>query len=226
MYSVQIKNQAIQFRKKGKSIYDIAKILGLKPTTISNWCRNILLTKKLRNKIDQQGKLKARTAMLIYTEKLRKQRLERVQTNKKAGAEIVKNLSSRDLLMIGLGLYWGEGYKYENSELGFTNSNLNIIKFYIRWLGLFKVSKGDLIFRFTINNIFRSQERVIKQFWIRNLEVKENQFSATTFIKTNLKKADVSNSKAYSGVLRVKVRKGANLRDKIMGALEYISSCT
>jgi hypothetical protein len=225
MYSIQLKNRAVTLRKSGKSIHDIADILNLKPTTISNWCKNILLTKELRNKIDQQGKLKARAAMLIYTEKQRRLRLQRVQSNKAEGAMIVGSASDRDILMIGLGLYWGEGYKYENSELGFTNSNLSIINFYIRWLRLFNVRKDILIFRLTINEVFRAQERRIKQFWIRSLKVKENQFSATTFIKTNLKKADVSKPNTYLGILRVKVRKGTNLRDKIIGALEHISSC-
>lgn len=223
MYSIQIKNRAVRFRKEGKSIYEVARILNLKPTTISHWCKNIQLTKELRNKIDKQGKLKARTAMLVYTEKLRKERMQKVLANKKAGAEIVKSLSSRDFLMIGLGLYWGEGYKYENSELGFTNSNLNIIKFYIKWLNLFKVGKDDLIFRITVNEIFRPQAQMVKQFWVKNLKVKENQFSTTTFIKTNLKKADISNLDTYHGILRVKVRKGGNLRDKIIGAIEQIN---
>jgi hypothetical protein len=149
MHSIQIKNQAIKFRKNGKSIYDIAKTLNIQTSTVSGWCKDILLTQELRNKIDQNGKLKARSAMLVYTEKLREQRLERTRSNKESGAKTIGKLSDRDILMVGLGLYWGEGYKYENSELGFTNSNLNIIEFYIKWLGLFKITKEDLILRLT-----------------------------------------------------------------------------
>ncbi len=225
MYSIQIKNKAVQFRKQGRSIYEVARILNLNPTTVSHWCKSIQLTKELRNKIDKHGKLKARAAMLIYTEKLREQRLYRVRVNKKEGAKIVGNLSSRDFLMIGLGLYWGEGYKYENSELGFTNSNLDVIKFYIKWLSLFKVSKDNLIFRLTINNVFRVQEKIVKEFWIKNLKIKKEQFSVTTFTKTNLKKADVSNLISYHGILRIKVRQGGGIRDKVIGALEHINSC-
>ena len=225
MYSIQIKNKALNLRKSGKSIYDIAKLLHLKPTTVSYWCKDILLTKKLRNKIDRQGKLRARSAMLIYTERLRNERLQAALRNKEAGAGIVKNLSPKDFLMIGLGLYWGEGYKYDNSELGFTNSNLGIIKFYIQWLNLFKVTKENLIFRLTINEVFKDYVDKIKYFWIKVLGVNENQFSATTFIRTSLRKADVSNLKTYHGILRIKVRKGRELRDKIMGAIEHINSC-
>ncbi|MEK7147741.1 MAG: hypothetical protein AAB758_00415 [Patescibacteria group bacterium] len=226
MYSIQIKNKAINLRKSGESIYEIARVLNLKPTTVSNWCKNILLTKNLRNKISRQGKFKARAAMLVYTENLREQRLRNTKTNMQEGAKMLGKLSSRDILMIGIGLYWGEGYKYENSELGFTNSNPDMISFYIKWLTLFNVDKSNLIFRITINEVFKSHEKIVKKFWINKLKVRKSQFSATTFIKTGLKKADVSNLKNYHGILRVKVKKGRRLRDKIMGALQHINSCS
>ena len=226
MHSIQIKNKVLKLRKSGKSIYEIGKVLGLKTATVSTWCKNLLLTEEQRNKIHQNGRLKAREGMLVYTEKLRQQRLQRILLNKKAGARIIGRMSVRDLLMIGFGLYWGEGYKYENCELGFTKSNLNMIKFYIKWLNQFNVSKENLIFKLTINEVFRKHENIIKQTWIRALGINGSQFSATTFIRTNLKKADISNLKTYSGILRVKVRRGRELRNKIIGALEHINSCS
>ena len=95
----------------------------------------------------------------------------------------------------------------------------------MKWIKLIGVNKENLIFRLTINEVFRSKEKQIKQSWISGLKILENQFTATTFIKTNLKKADVSNLNTYFGILRVKVRKGSELRNKIMGALEHIISC-
>ena len=78
--------------------------------------------------------------------------------------------------------------------------------------------------RRTIKEVFRDYAPQIKNFWLKNLQIKGGQFSATTFIKTNLKKADISNLQTYKGILRVKVSKGKNLRDKIIGALDHIKS--
>jgi len=225
MYPVQIKNQALKLRKGGKSIYEIARVLKLNHTTVSTWCKDILLSQAIRNKIDKNGKLKAKSGMLLYTEKLREQRLAGIKSDMEAGVKMIGTLSERDILMIGIGLYWGEGYKYANSEFGFTNSNLYVIKFYIKWLSLLGVNKEDLICRLTVNNAFRDYSLSIQEFWIKNLGVKESQFSAITFIKTNLKKADVSNLKTYKGILRIKVRKGVRLKNKIMGVFEHIKSC-
>jgi len=224
MYAIQIKNRAKTLRKSGKGIYDIARILGLNPTTISYWCRDIELSESLIRKIKYIGMKKASAGMLLYTEKQRKSRIKRILGEKGEGAMSAGNLSQRDVFMLGLGLYWGDGYKESNAELGFTNSNIRVMQFYLRWLVLQGVMKKDLIFRLTINEIFRSQENRIKNLWIHNLKISSSQFSVTTFIKTKLKKAITTKRNTYAGVLRVKVRRGGTLKNKILGALEHIST--
>jgi len=225
MYDIQIKKQAKLFRKKGKSIYEIARIMDLRPTTISYWCKDIKLSDFLIRKISNEGKKKARMAMLVYTEKQRMERLHRQATEREIGRKWLGRLSRRDLTMVGLGLYWGEGYKGSNGELGFTNSNPDIIHFCLNWLAIFDISKKDLIFHLTINAIFTGQEKRLKRFWFTKLGVTENQFTKTTLIKSALKKADTSRRNTYRGILRVKVRRGNALKNRILGALEHISAC-
>ncbi|MEK7187097.1 MAG: hypothetical protein AAB690_02250 [Patescibacteria group bacterium] len=226
MYSIQIQNEARRLREKGKSIYDIARELDLRPTTVSYWCKNIKLTCSQIDKISENGKKKARQAMLLFTERQRKKRLKWQEAEREKGKKLIGNLSRRDITLVGLGLYWGEGYKGENGELGFTNSNPDIIEFFLLWLREFGVSKKDLIFRLTINEVFENQERKLKRFWVKKLGVKEEQFSKTTVIKTNLKKADISRKNTYKGILRVKVRRGNALKNRILGALKLISTCS
>jgi len=225
MYGIHIKKQAELFRKKGKSIYEIARTMNLRPTTVSYWCKDIKLSDFLIRKISNEGKKKARQAMLVYTEKQRRERLYRQATEREIGRKLLGRLSRRDLTMVGLGLYWGEGYKGSNSELGFTNSNPDIIRFFLNWLVIFSISKKDLIFRLTINDIFVNQEKRLKRFWFTKLGVRESQFTKTTLIKSTLKKADTSRGNIYKGVLRVKVRRGNALKNRILGALEHISAC-
>ena len=225
MYDIQIRKQAISLRKRGTSIYEIARIMDLRPTTISYWCKDIKLSDFLIHKISNEGKKKAHRAMLIYTEKQRAKRLHRQAVERRMGSKLLGRLTRRDLMMVGMGLYWGEGYKGNNGELGFTNSNSDIIQFYMNWLAILGVSKKNLIFRLTINNIFRNQERRLRWFWLIKLSVKEEQFTKTTIIKSVLKKVDFSKRDNYKGILRVKVRRGNALKNRILGALEHISAC-
>ena len=224
MYYPHTKEIAKEMRKNGASLGEISKKLRIAKSTLSLWCKDIILTESAIRKIKTKGKLKSVRGLLRYSEFKRKERLKRNALQRQEGATLLAAPSNRDILMVGLGLYWGEGYKYDHSELGFTNSNLKIIKFYIKWLRLFKISKDDLIFRLTINKVFEKYANEIKEFWAKELSVKENQFSKTTLIKTKLKKANLKNMESYKGILRVKVRKGTSLRNKILGAIEKISS--
>ncbi len=224
MHYPYIKETAKKMRKNGTSLDDIVKSLGVNKSTVSFWCKDIILSESAIRKIKTKGKIKSVKGLLRYSELKRKERIERNILQKQEGVDIFGLLSDRDVLMVGLGLYWGEGYKYENGEFGFTNSNPYMIRFYLKWLKLWKIEKGSLIFRLTINEFFRKHESDIKNFWVKFLGVKEEQFSKTTFIQTNLKKASNENIKNYKGILRVKVRRGTSLRNKILGAIEHVSN--
>jgi len=224
MYYPQIKETAKKMRENGISLGDISKKLHVTKSTLSYWFKNIILTESVILKIKTRGKAKSVRGLLRYAESKRKERMERFILQKRAGAVRLGALSDRDILMVGLGLYWGEGYKYENSELGFTNSNSQVILFYLKWLKLWSIEKDSLIFRLTLNEVFRREEESIKNFWIASLNVKKEQFSKTTYIQTNLKKASFKSMEKYKGTLRVKVRKGTSLRNNILGAIEHIST--
>lgn len=224
MHSPNIKHKVLEMRKNGTSLGEISDSLNLNKSTISYWCRDIELKESAIKKIKIKGKEKSVQALLRYSEVKRKERIQRTLIHKRSGVSLVGKLSERDLIMTGFGLYWGEGYKESNGELGFTNSNPKIISFYIKWLRLFKVDKGDLMFRLTINQIFQKNEKDIKDFWTNFPGVSSDQFSKTTFIKTKLKKGFVKDMSNYHGILRVKVRRGLSLKNKILGAIDHIST--
>ena len=49
--------------------------------------------------------------LLKYSERKKNSKNKNTFDQKQSGAKMVGKLSSRDVLMVGLGLYWGEGYK-------------------------------------------------------------------------------------------------------------------
>ncbi len=211
-------------RKNGTSLGEICATLKVNKSTVSYWCRDIELKESAIRKIKIKGKIKSVQGLLRYSEVKRTERIQRTLISKKSGAQLIGNMSERDLLMTGLGLYWGEGYKESNGELGFTNSSPKIIEFYLAWLQIMNVQKPDLIFRLTINQVFKSHERQIKNFWTSILKVKDTQFSKTTRIQSKLKKGFKKDMSNYHGILRVKVRRGLALKNKILGAIDHIST--
>ena len=154
MYYPHIKEKALEMRKSGASLGDISKKFNISKSTLSFWFKDIILIESVIRKIKTRGKIKSIQGLLRYSESKRKERIERRIFQKQKGAMALGKLSDRDILMVGLGLYWGEGYKYENGELGFTNSNPYMIRFYFKWLKLWNVQKDSLIFRLTLNEFF------------------------------------------------------------------------
>ena len=131
-------------------------------------------------------------------------------------------LTERDVYCIGLGLYWGEGYKKGSQELGFTNSDPKMIQFYIHWLErVFKINRAELILRVSINGIHKYRIKDVEKQWSQVTGIPLSQFTKSSLIKTDSKKV-YGNMETHLGTLRIKVRKGTTLRREILGSLEGI----
>jgi hypothetical protein len=133
-------------------------------------------------------------------------------------------VSQRDLFLLGLGLYWGEGYKGGNSELGFTNSDSDMVKIFLKWLRtIYEIHKSSLILRVSINDIHKDRIHIVTKYWANVTNVSISQFTKPSFTKTSLKKK-YPNHEHYFGILRVKVRRGSRLKQRILGSLAAIKA--
>lgn len=215
--------QAIVLRKVGSSVADIAKKLKVSKSTVSYWCRDISLSKQAREKIILSSNRKSTAGILRYTEGLRQKRIEQTQADLDSGVAMIGSLSDRDTLCIGLGLYWGEGYKKGSQEFGFTNSDIGMVRFYINWLNrCFSIEKRDLIARVSINESHRNRIKEVESYWSTKLGLPFTQFTKTSLIKTVSKKV-YSNQAVHYGTVRIKVRRGTRLRRRVLGAISYLS---
>ncbi|MDD5552068.1 MAG: helix-turn-helix domain-containing protein [Candidatus Pacebacteria bacterium] len=213
--------KAIDLRKKGKSIKEIAKDLKVSKSSVSIWCRNVKLTEKQINELHQKmivGGYKGR----IKGAKIQQQRkLTKIEEFKKEGIKEIGKLSKRDLLIAGLSLYLGEGLKKSN-VVKISNSNPDIIKFAIDF---FKKVWGIKNNRFTlyigINKIHQNRTNEVEEYWSRITGIPLSQFTKTTLIKSKNKKI-YKNFKEHYGTLTIKVRRSADLYYKIQGLIDAI----
>jgi len=220
MADVEAKETVQALRKEGMSIADIAQCVGKSKSTVSYWCRNIVLTSEQIKALQIKSKAAGARQFILLGEEKRKARLQRELASRERGLQDVGNLSKRDLFLLGLGLYWGEGYKHGNGELGFTNSDPQMILVFIKWLKeVYSVGKQDLILRVSINQVHREREREVIRYWKKLLSVSSSQFTKTSFVKTEVKKR-YANHDNYYGILRVKVKRGSMLKQRILGSLE------
>jgi hypothetical protein len=215
--------QALRLRTQGLSIGEIAAKINAPKTTISYWCKNVNLSSAAIQHIAARRRSKTTASLLTYAELQRAARHEREHAAQRNAQHDVGALSARDIFMLGLGLYWGEGYKTSNGECGFSNSDPAMLGVYIHFLhSTFGVEKKDLIARISINETHQSRERSVSAFWVKKLGLQRRQFTKTSFIHAASKKT-FPNPEKHFGVLRIKIRKGKKYKDYILGALSAVA---
>jgi hypothetical protein len=139
----------------------------------------------------------------------------------KQGKEDIDMLQIRDLFMLGIGLYWGEGYKRGSQEFGFTNSDPKIINTAIQWLDMcYQIPLKDIHARITINNLYNDETERITSFWSKETNIPREQFSKPTYI-SGYGNVD-RDSKTYIGTIRIKVRNSTSLRRRILASIAEI----
>ena len=126
------KKLARKLREQGWSLKEIVRKLKVAKSSVSIWVRDIELTEKQKQELSRKGVKKE------VIEKRRKTRLRRENDRRqiiidKSRVEI-KNLSKRELWLIGTTLYWGEGSKtLRSSGAQLSNSDPRAIQLMMRF---------------------------------------------------------------------------------------------
>jgi len=215
-----VKNKVRTLRVKGLSLGQIYKETSVPKTTIRSWIKDIKLSE------EQLSKLKSKTQKALQAGRIKKQKQDKIlrfnnekELLRKAFSE-VGNLSSRDLFIAGIALYWGEGFKNKHEHrLGFCNSDPGMIKFYMKWLEkCFGVEKDSVIARLTLNESYKDKTEEIEDYWLKVTRIPKSQFTKTFYQKTKWKKQYSEDN--YHGVLRIHVKDSLNMLILTRGFIE------
>lgn len=123
----KLRPSATKLRQQGYSYSMISSELGVAKSTLSNWFRDIPFepNETVLKRI-QYGPIKAAA-------RSHNKRVWEIKTLMRQGVSEIGRLSKRDLWLLGLGLYIGEGSKTIES-VRIINSDSYIIKLAIKWL--------------------------------------------------------------------------------------------
>lgn len=219
-----LKEKALNFRKSGYGINEISRKLKIRKNTVSRWCRGTSLTPKQLDKFKQR----IRKSSHQKHQQAMKLRIEQNQIKTREveviAAKEIGKLSRREKFLVGVALYWAEGFKHKMEKaLGLANSDPVLIKFYVDWLTQnLKIRKEDLILRITTNISLENKISKYQKFWSRLLNISESQFGKPFFQHTKQKRI-YPKDKNYYGVLRVYVRKSSTLFKKMRGWIRGLS---
>jgi len=217
------KIEAIYRRRKGESIKEIAHKLNVSVGSVSAWCREITLTKKQIKKLSLRTTDPYYGKKAAYLEKIKNDLDQKVARLKSQGVGEVGRITERERFLIGIGLYWAEGFK-KDKQLGFSNIDPRMMRFFIHWLEeCFNIQKTSLIVRVTANESYRDRITGLEKYWSKEVDIPRVQFSKPFFQKSVWKK-QYAHPESYHGVLRIKARKSVDLLRKMYGYIDGIAS--
>lgn len=181
------KQKAIKLRQKGFSYSQIKEKLGINKSTLSGWLSEMPLSpdriKELRDFSPQRIERYRNTMKDKKDVRLR-------EVYKKVSKDIGK-FSKREIFLLGLFLYWGEGTKVANSSTQLTNTNPAMIKFFIKWLELLGVGRKDLKVKLHLYSDMNIKDSIA--FWSKELKIPVSQFKKPYIKETKLKSITYKN---------------------------------
>lgn len=208
------KQKALEMRSKGMSYSQIKEKLGVSKSTLSGWLYKMPLSedriKELRDFNPQ------RIERCRNTKQAKKE--ARLQEVYKEVSKDIGVLSKRDLFIAGLFLYWGEGSKTTNASVGLTNTNPAMLKFYIRWLELFGITKKDL--KVSLHLYSDMDVKKQEKYWSKELNIPTSQFRKS-YIKKTLSTSITYHNGFGQGTCTV-MASGARFFEKVLMGIKYI----
>ncbi|REK88510.1 hypothetical protein DY245_20700 [Streptomyces inhibens] len=207
-----LRAKARELRLQGMTYDEIQVELGCSKSSISLWVRDL---PKPAPRTREEASAIARRG---WEATLKRREEERQETKRIATAEIGE-LTDRELLLVGVGLYWSEGSKskpYRLSERAvFINSDPDMIRIYLRWLRLLGVKPERLRFHVHIHE--SADVGAAERFWADLVGIDRSDLGKTTLKKHNPKTARKNVGESYRGCLSIRVTQSADLYRRIEG---------
>lgn len=224
------KNTALKLRLQGKSYNEITHTLGVPKSTLSGWFTGLELSPKAKTRLQDRA-YKGAVAALIKRNKLQTH-LARQNASfiRNAALKEVGQISKRDLFILGISLYWAEGYKrpvvkngIEKSyhSVSLSNSDPKLVAVFLRFLREIcnveesKISAGLRIYQ------HHNAEHLLN-FWSELTKIPKSRFEKFYYgiSKSSLGKRPF-NILPYG---TIQIRMGnTNLYHKIMGWIDGLA---
>lgn len=214
------KEKVIKLRKKGYSYGYISEKFGLSKSTLSDWLKEIPF------KPNQEVLNRVKMAQLKSAQFKQNKRIKEIGEMRNEALGEIGHLNKRDLLLLGIGLYWGEGSKC-NEEVGVINSDPILVKLMIRWFkeicGLKTENFYVMLHLYPDSDIESSVA-----YWSKMTSISKEQFGKVQ-IDRRTNKAPRNNKKLPHGTIYVKVRSlgnkefGRRLHRHIIGWINAVS---
>ncbi len=214
-----LREQAIKLRSEGWSYNIIADRLSVSKSTLSCWLRDV----PFKPNATVKKRMNDGLAKSVATR--HKKKLQSIKDARDKARQDVGALSKRDLAMLGIALYMGEGMKLsENTR--FINSDPALVALCMRWFREI-LHIPEKHFHINLHIYPDLSEKSAQRYWSKITGIPLKQFGKTQ-VDLRENKSRIRKRKLPYGTAHVSVRAcgksefGVHLHRYIMGCIEAI----
>ncbi|MFA6340673.1 MAG: helix-turn-helix domain-containing protein [Candidatus Paceibacterota bacterium] len=211
------RSKAIELRKKGLSYSQIKRSLNISKSTLSGWLNDMPLSEKRIRELRDFSPMRIERCRNTKL-KHRQERLDRVfdKVSKDIGT-----ITQREMFLCGLFLYWGEGGKTEKYTLTFTNTDPDMVNYFMGWVqSCLHIKKDDMHIKLHLYGDMDIEKHV--DFWSKKLKVNKKIFEKPYIKRSNLTGLTYKNGFG-KGTCNVRIY-NRDLKEYVSQALRYLSS--
>ncbi len=217
------KEKAITLRKMGKTYTDILRVVPVAKSTLAIWLKDAKLSIPEKQKFTEAKRL----ASLRGGQAKKKQRVDKQNQILFNAKSEIRGISSYELFLLGVMLYWAEGAKEKEHKPGsmfeFSNMDPKMIQVFMVWLlKVCKIHKNMIIFNIFLHQTHKHRMEEVRCYWSKVTNFPVNNFSTIYWKKNNIQTNRKNVGEKYYGVLKIKVKKSSNLVRRVAGWSEGI----
>lgn len=219
------KNIATDLRTRGLSYTEIRGRISVPKSTLSYWLKGLQLTGPQKQRLREKRLQIARA----NSEKRILRTDEAITTAWKSSAGDIKEISKRELWLMGVMLYWRERCASGTTEdvrkgVRFTSSNPYLIKLFLKWLQeIGRLDDKEIKFDIFADSNKKDEIPNMIKHWASVTDFPEEYFSRIYFHKPKIKRRvrNFSNRTPF-GLLRVRVKASSMMARQISGWVKGI----
>lgn len=207
-------------REEGESVKRIAKRLGVAYSSVSMWCRDIVLTDEQNEALYKRNASSRKSNLLKGSQNMAAAYAKIRENKRKIGADRVRTFSDRDLHMLGLGLYLGDGAKTQRCT--FSNSNVALQRLMISWFEkTFGLTRDRFFGRIIVHEKYRSEGEKIVSEWSEALNLPRESIHISSFLKTKVAPKYTERG-LYKGTFHLTVSRSGTILHQILGMADEL----
>lgn len=214
----------------GRSYNEISRLLKVPKSTLSGWFTDLELPEKAKKRLKDKVHAASLRGLLARNKDQTALAGARSKEMQDEGKKLIKNISKRDLLIMGTALYWAEGYKRPvvingkvktSHRVSLTNSDPDLICIFLKFLReTCKVPNEKITI--WIRYFEHQNLAYLLDFWQKKCNIPYSNFRNTLQTVSISSQRKKSYNSLPFGVAQVSVN-NTNLYHKIMGMIHGVA---